>query len=384
MDVNGYELAVKKLYKYLLKNHWNGDVLDGPDPVGKIHWRVTRFVRSYLPWLPNDDRYVYLQAQAYWIKGNLALYELTKDPQYLMRAEKCADYIVSHQPPDGAWRHPPIRWRKGFISTVEGAWASLGLLDAYRVTKKSVYLDAALKWYDFQVDHIGFQSVNDGLAANYYSHSSSIVPNVTTKVIWLTAELYKATGNEKYLTYTEKMLSFIEYSQLPTGELPYELKSRPHFMCYQYNSFQFMDLLYFYKLTDHKICRQILIKIAAYLSTGVTERDHCRYNCFKDVPEVNYWTAAIATALRQAHEFEFGDYLEISERAYQHILTRQRNDGGFDFSMKNYGFLQDRRSYPRYLAMIHNHLLYRALFEPHEFHLNNKLLIMPDQHFLKN
>lgn len=367
MNSNKYEQAVRKLHGYLDKKHWNGEVLVGPDPVGKIHWKVTRFVRSYLPWLPNDDRYIYLQAQAYWIKGNLALYELTKDEQYLLRAEKCANYIVSHQPPDGAWRHPPIRWRKGFISTVEGTWASLGLLAAFRVTKKNAYLDAALKWYDFQVNDIGFQNVDDGLAANYYSHSNSIVPNVTTKVIWLTAELYQATDDDKYLTYSEKMLKFIEFSQLPTGELPYALIARPHFMCYQYNSFQFLDLLNFYKLIDHKMCRQILIKLAEYLSTGVTEDNHCRYNCFKDVPEVNYWTAAIATALRQAYEIKFGDYKEISERAYQHVLAQQKSNGGFDFSKRNYRVLRDKRSYPRYLAMIHNHLLYRALLDPHEF-----------------
>jgi hypothetical protein len=84
------------------------------------------------------------------------------------------------------------------------------------------------------------------------------------------------------------------------------------------------------------------------------------------VPEVNYWTGALAAALREAHELQLGNYLALSERAYRYLLTRQRSDGGFDFSKRTYGFLQDRRSYPRYLAMILCHLLYRAQAEAHD------------------
>ena len=38
--------------------------------------------------------------------------------------------------------------------------------------------------------------------------------------------------------------AFLRAAQLKTGELPYDL-DREHFMCYQYNSFEFLDVVGF-------------------------------------------------------------------------------------------------------------------------------------------
>ena len=352
--------AASRLHSYMLRNHWDGRKLVGPDPIGKIHWRVTRFVRSYFPYLLGEDRYTFLQGQAYWIRANLKLLKVAQKPQYLEFARRSADHIVSAQAADGHWMHPPIWGRRGFISTVEGVWASLGLAAVYRETRTDSYLDAARGWYKFQVRGIGFQEVGDGLAANYYAHSTRIVPNVTTMLIWLSAELFQITGDAAYLEPTEPMLRFVQHCQLSTGELPYELGTRTHYLCYQYNSFEFLDLARYYQITGNEQMRPLLRRMAEYLATGVTERGNCRHDCFKEFPEVNYWTASLATALRKAHELGLGDYLELSERGLRYLLTRQKLDGAFDFSERNYGFLRDRRSYPRYLAMILDHLLYRA------------------------
>ena len=136
MDTEKYFTAALKLHEHIFGEHWDGKAIVGPDPVGKVNWRVTRFIQSYFSWLPQDDHFVYLQGQAYWIHGNLLLYEISGKPKYLLIAEQCADHMVESQPPDGAWRHPPIRGREGFISTVEGVWASLGLLAAYKQTNR--------------------------------------------------------------------------------------------------------------------------------------------------------------------------------------------------------------------------------------------------------
>jgi hypothetical protein len=358
--MNKYLQAASKLHQYIAHKHWNGQAIAGPDPIGRFHWRVTRFVRSYIPWLPGDDQYTYLQGQAYWIRGSLALFELTKEPQYLEVVKRCADHIVQRQPPDGAWRHPPIWGRRGFISTVEGVWGSLGLTAAYRHTGNQIYLDSALKWYRFQIDSIGFQQVEDGLAVNYYAHSNSRVPNVTTMLLALVGELYEITASKRYLEYTDRMISFLEHSQLTGGELPYALQSRPHFMCHQYNAFELLDLAYYYEIVPNERVWRIMEKLAKFLSTGITERGSCRYNCFKEDPEINYWTAALATALLKAHQLGLGENEVASSKAYHRVLSRQNPDGSFYFSDKNYGFFRDTRSYPRYLATILNHLAYRA------------------------
>jgi uncharacterized protein YyaL (SSP411 family) len=350
---------VLKLHRYIATTHWDGNKLAGPDPIGRIHWRITRFIRSYLRSLPGDDRYAYLQAQAYWIRANLKLLQASRDPGYSEFVLPCADYILSSQRGDGSWIHPPIWGRRGFVSTVEGVWASLGLTAVYQETGRRAYLDGALRWYEFQMERIGFQEVAGGLATNYYAHSTRIVPNVTTMLIWFLAELFQITRDAAFLELTEPMIRFLQHSQLSTGELPYELGTRTHYLCYQYNSFEFLDLAHYYQITGNEQVRPLMSGMAEYLATGITERGSCRQDCFKEFPEVNYWTASLATALRKAHEFELGDYFDLSERSYRYLLTQQRPDGGFDFSERNYRLLRDQRSYPRYLAMILDHLMER-------------------------
>lgn len=358
--MNEYQVAISRLHTAILKKHLRGDHLSGPDPVGKIHWRITRFIRSYLSFLPGEDQYTYLQGMAYWIKSNLTLYQFAGQPLYLDIAKKAADYIVHNQSVEGAWTHPPIWGRKGFISTVEGVWASLGLVAAYNTTGRTEYFESASMWFDFQIREVGFQEVDDGLAVNYYSHSTHVVPNVTTMFLWLSAELYNVNGDQKYLIHSDRNLRFIQSVQSESGELPYVHLKRPHFICYQYNAFQFLDLAAYYRLFPDEQLRGILERLSKFLATGLTAEGSCRYDCSHETPEVNYWTGALAAALRKADELGFGDYSILSELAYQHLLFNQRNDGGFDFSTRNYAFLSDRRSYPRYLAMILYHLIYRV------------------------
>ena len=358
MPFNGTTKPAVRLHNYLTDNHWDGTKLVGPDPIGRIHWRVTRFIRSYLPFLPGDDRYTYLQGQAYWIRGNLKLFNLTNDRRYLGIAARSADFMVGSQPSDGGWPHPPIRGRRGFRSTVEGVWASLGLTAVYRESGNDAYLQAALRWYDFQLKRIGFQEVGGGLASNYYAQSTRVVPNVTTMLIWLSAELCQITGNDRYLEHTDLMLNFVEYSQMSSGELPYELDGRIHYQCYQYNSFEFIDLARYYQITGDGRALPILGEMARYLAGGLTERGSCRSGCFRERPEANYWTAALALALYLAHELQLGDYRQLSDQAYRYLLTRQQPDGAFDFSEGDYVILRDTRSYPRYLAIILDCLLH--------------------------
>jgi hypothetical protein len=359
-DVKEYLEAALRLHHHIASRHWNGQAIVGPDPIGKINWRVTRFIRSYTGWLPWRDNWTYLQGQGYWIKANLKLFELTGDTDYLGIASRCADYMVSTQPADGAWPHPPIRGRRGFISTVEIVWACRGLVAAYQKLGNPAHLNAALKGYDSLVNVVGFRRFKDGLAINYHAHTTELVPNVTAMLLALVADIHQATGDSQYLKSTGEMLHFLKYSQMKNGELEYIYDLRPHFQCYQYNSFEFLDLAHYYQLTGDENVRPILNEMASFLATGVTGRGSCRYNCFSEVPEVKYWTAALAAALRAAHELELGDYLSFSERAYRYLLTQQRPHGEFDFSERNYGLLHDRRSYPRYLAMILNFLALRS------------------------
>lgn len=361
--MNDYLEAARRLHRNILRRHWDGHAIVGPDPVGRINWRVTRFVRSYLPFLWWRDQYIFQQGQGYWIRGNLGLWALTEDSSYLDIARQSADHVVQTQRPDGGWNYIDFRERAHLISSMEGAWAGLGLLSAYRQWGHAPYLEAALRWYAFQIKETGFVPYRDGLAINFFNMPGRMVPNANTVSLWFMAELSQATGDDQYLGYANDMIRFLGHTQMANGELEYHFQIRPHFMCYQYNAYEFLDLAHFYELTGNERVRQMLSKMADFLATGLTERGSCRYDCFKEAPEVNYWTAALAAALRKAHELNLGDYLSLSERVYRYLLTRQRPDGSFAFSVRNYGFLRDTRSYPRTEAMILDHLLLRAQAE---------------------
>jgi hypothetical protein len=294
--------AASRLHTYIVKKHWAGQTLIGPDPIGKIHWRVTRFMRSYLPWLPNEDRHIFYQGLAYWIKGNFLLFQLTEDQQYLDIACQSADYMVNTQRLDGAWNYPNLSFRKGKFATVEGGWASLALVDAYRIVRDERYLQAAIKWHEFMVNVIGFTAYKDSLCINYYQTPVGMVPNNATIALWLNAELADVTQDQKFMESSGPQIKFLEYSQLESGELPYAFNiNYDHLFCYQYNSFEFLDLAHYYDLTQDERVWRILDKLAKYLATGVLPSGACKGDCFKDIPEVNYWTVALATALNRAH-----------------------------------------------------------------------------------
>lgn len=353
--------AALKLYRHLSSLYWTDGLLIGPDPIGKINWRVTRFIKGYTPWLPWSDCFAYMQTQGYWIKSNLQLFELTQDEVYLDIVEKCANTVVGKQNAGGTWLHPPLRERQNFVSAVESVWAGLGLAMAYKKLHKPVYLEVLLKAYDGLVNNIGFGTLKDGLAVNYYAHANSLVPNVTTMFLWLVAELHALTSDTRFKQYTNRMIRFLVHSQLPSGELQYSYGERPHFQCYQYNSFQFLDLVNYFLLAEDKQIYPVLKKMAHFLASGLTEHGSCRYDCFKEYPETNYWTAALAAALLEAHRLGIDNsYQDLSEQAYQRVLARQNSNGSFYFSDKNYRFVADRRSYPRQQTMILMFLLTRA------------------------
>src|SRR5438045_4155758 len=147
--------AAVRLHSYLLKRHWNGQALDGPDPGVRFNWRVGRFVKGYLDFLPWPDKLVYMQGQGYWILGNCLMADLLGDKQSKEIALACSEHVLAAQQPDGYWEYPNPEW-KGRIATVEGDFAALGLVECFSQTGQESLMDGAKKWYRYLVDKIGF------------------------------------------------------------------------------------------------------------------------------------------------------------------------------------------------------------------------------------
>ena len=359
--------AAVKLHAHLVDKHWNGAALQGPDYGIRFNARIGRFVKSYLSFLPWSDKYIYTQAQKYWILNNWLMSDLglaNKEANQEM-AIACSEYVLSRQRPEGYWEYPNPEW-KHRIATVEGNYAAMGLLETYLRTGRQPLLDGAKRWYRYVMEHIGFAEQDGKLAVYYFANKpgSSRVPNNSASALRTFALLAKAANDEGYLEPCAGMVAFLLDAQLETGELPYALQGpqekgdRIHFLCYQYNAFQFLNLADYYRLTGDQNMLPLLVKLARFVSGGVLASGAARYDCDHEQPEVSYYAAALAAALSQATALELGDYRSLADRAYGRVLSQQRPDGGMAFfSRGNYGFLSDKRSYPRSQAMILYHLL---------------------------
>lgn len=359
--------AADALYDYLLRTHWRSNhVLAGPDPGIRFNARVGRFVKSYASLLPWSDDLVYMQAQGYWILDNWLLHDRFGEDQYSEVAVRASESVLALQKGRGYWEYPNPEW-SGRIATVEGCFAALGLLETYAHTGREEFLDGAKRWYRFMVNEVGFraQPTPGLLAVNYFAHSSGKgggVPNNSTLAMWMTARLAQLAGDDSYLEPAGPMLEWLVEVQRPDGELPYEVGSdresgRLHFLCYQYNAFEFMDLVHYHRITDDDRVRPVMERLVGYLSAGLND-GVARFQCSERGPEVLYYNAAVAQALSQATDLGLADDRESVDRTYRRVLALQRPDGGFRFhSQNNYRFLSDRRSYPRYLSMTLHHLL---------------------------
>ncbi len=177
-----------RLHEYLVAAHWRDQKLLGPDPGLRLNYRVWRFVKSALPWLPWADDVCFIQAQGYWILDNWYLCELTGEERFSEIARACSDAVIGLQRPDGGWDYPVRAW-KGRTATVEGIWGATGLLASFRQTGEAKYLEAALKWHAYQEEQIGYLEDGEQLAVNYFAQDRRArIPNNSALLLRLLAD----------------------------------------------------------------------------------------------------------------------------------------------------------------------------------------------------
>jgi hypothetical protein len=353
--------AAIRLHHYVVARHWSGNALIGPDPGIRINYRIGRFIKSYLPQVRWGDDYYYLQGQAYWTLSNWRLFDLLGEETYRETAVRSSASMLAAQRSDGAWDYPNPEW-KGRVATVEGSWGAMGLLETHRRTGEASFLTGALRWHRFLAETIGFQRIGDTLAANYFAHRVGCrVPANSGVVLRFLAELAEVTGDPAYLEQAGGLLRFFRSTQLPSGEFPYAVEGavelrRVHFQCYQYNAFLCLDLIRYHELTRDTDALALVPRLLGFLAKGVAPDGHALYACGNTHRAVIYHAAALGAALSAGARLGLGTS-EPGDRAYAYVMRRQRPDGGFPHSERDYRVLSDRRSYPRYLSMILFHLL---------------------------
>ena len=354
--------AAERLHAHLLRRHHDRGLVRGPDAGVRLNLRAWRFLKSTLAFLPWRDDYVFMQTQGYWILANWMLHDATGEPRYRDLALESTEATLRLQQPDGFWLYP-LPERRHLIATVEGDWGAVGLLASHARAPRAEFLAGAIRWYDFLVNRIGFLEHRRGKAINYFDRPRGKVPNNSVEAAWLFLRLWKATGEERFLEHVEGLLEFVATVQLPSGELPYVVASRheqgrEHYLCFQYNAFQFLKLAWSARLKPATQADAILARLPRFLAQGVTASGASAADCSHAEPEVDYYTAVLAAALRETAELGLVPTHDLSARCYARVLERQRPDGSFIYSTGDYGFLRDTRSYPRAQAMTLFHLLY--------------------------
>jgi hypothetical protein len=353
--------AALALHGFIVERHLRDGVLVGPDSGVRLNYRAGRFVKSYTRFLPWRDDLCYLQAQGYWALANWRMSAL--HPRCGDLAVACAEGIVARQRPDGAWDYPNPEW-KGRVATAEGTWAAIGLLETYRQTGDQEFLQAALRWHRYLDEEIGWMAAPGGQAIGYFAElQRPAVPNNSAMVLRLLAELSDTTQDERFLGRCKPVLGFLSTVQRPNGELPYQVDcdgtsgSPEHFQCFQYNAFQLLDLARYEALTGDRRAAGPVDGLARFLHRGVDPDGTIPYACGRPHPRVTYHLAAVGAALGEGARREVEGCATSGPAVLRRLLALQQPDGGFAHSRRDYGFLSDRRSYPRNLAMILFHLL---------------------------
>jgi hypothetical protein len=359
--------SAERLHFYLYRTHYTGGILHGPDPGVRFNLRAWRFLKGALYFVPWGDDYIFTQTQGYWVLGNWLLYDATGDARYRDIAVRSSEATLALQTEEGYWKYP-LPERRHLVATLEGIWGGVALLATYHREPRQNLLQGAVRAYDFIVNRIGFQSHTMGKVINYFDKPRGKVTNNSVIAAWYFLRLWKATGEERFLQHVSALLDFVAAAQLPTGELPYIIeseyeKARSHYLCYQYNAFQFLHLAWSNSLKPGDWADAVLPRLIHFLETGVHPTGACSKDCGHALgggPEVDYYTAAMGAALHEGLRLRLGVRPEMISACYNRVLSHQRPDGGFNYSYRDYGILSDLRSYPRYLAMTLFHLLYPA------------------------
>jgi len=368
LNIENTNDAIHELHRYILDKHYSKGALIGPDPGLRYNFRIWRFLKSYLPAINWQDQTYFLQCQGYWIWNNWEMYKTYEIDKYKDLALACSERVLAEQKQNGYWEYPLKEW-KDKIATVDGDYAARGLMLSFENSGEKKYLNAAINWFNYLTEQGGFQKYKDSLVIRYFAGKDGrLVPNNVTLTLTFIAELWHNTKNDQFLKYNQQMIRFLQYALRENGEFPYAMGTdaipgREHFLCFQYNCFQFLDLVRYWELTKNEDIYEILSKQIAFIKGGQCADGHSKYNCYKSFPEVTYYSAVMGAAFLKGTEIGLGNFENEAAAAFSFVHKKQNNQGGFPYSRKNYGLFSDKRSYPRYLVMILKHLLIQSKFE---------------------
>ena len=221
-------------------------------------------------------------------EGFFEAYDLLKSigidkPEYYEAALRTCDFALESQDENGcfakSWDHEGnVTSKKGTI----GCFLILPLINAYKRTNENKYLDAAIRAFDFYYEELEREGYTTAGALDTYS----IDKESSSPLLRDSLALYEATGDKKYITYSEKiawylctwMMHFtVDYPEdCLIRKLDYDTfgstsVSTPHQACDQYALRDVLSFMKLYELTGNIQWRERALAFWCNACQGISD-----------------------------------------------------------------------------------------------------------------
>lgn len=259
------ESAFLKLYDYITKNEWSGsDPFDGLNsPVLKTVFGGNRYSAIVIVQLfkrsPVNLRKLFrvqerinAKGVGLYLAGLCRLYNTSYWDEH--QAQQAADWLLEHrtnQTGYAAWGYPFDWPNRGFYApagtptVVNTVFIGHALLDYYRVTGSTKYLDTAQSSGYFIIRDLNRFEQNDSFCFSYTPQDNRYIHNANLLAAGYLARLYRFAGNKDFFEPAARSVRFSVKAQSPDGRWPYGIARRDSWVDHFHTVFNLLSLKYF-------------------------------------------------------------------------------------------------------------------------------------------
>lgn len=154
----------------------------------------------------------YIETTGYIISTFLESFYFIKKDEYLKRAIKMADFLLSVQLDNGGFKtYLKTKDKNDFPTIFNTGQDLIGMVDIYNQTKKIKYLRSLINASDFLCSSIDKKGIWKKYSYDGIGHSYD------SRVAYALLKAYKVTKNETYKKVAIRNLNWIMKQQLPNG-----------------------------------------------------------------------------------------------------------------------------------------------------------------------
>lgn len=243
--------SINKLHSWIEKNKYEGyDPFDGLN--SKLRFltfevkllrqiliqlvkRLPFNIRPFIGILPQSSS----KGIAYIARGDLLLYQLTKEKKYIERAKNLLDWLTKNS----CKGYSGYCWGNHFDYQTRGyyleknnptlVWTSLtgrAFFDAYNITKDKKYLEVVDSVCNFIINDLPKVKDEKGYCISYVKDTINLVHNANLLGAAMLAQGYKLTGKNEYKVNAKQFIMYSINHQRENGSWFYGEEKKYHWI----------------------------------------------------------------------------------------------------------------------------------------------------------